>query len=356
MKAIDPHNHKSLQRQLLIQKRHHWDLEDDIPWQLGIDLNRQFLPLDEANIAFPGASAEQQLALSQLMGLVVNATIAEMEDALPKLKYAGWESVLKSYPANPELIELGELFFEEEAKHARAFNRFLGLFCETTGIELNDLKSLLPQAFGSFFQRAVLANATAGGHAFWWVVSSVEEVSIEIFHHMQPFKQQTDPLFYELHRKHLEEESRHANYAHLMLTLVRNRNETFLRKLLKRTDFAFSQMVATPWVLSELAKFFEIKKFRHKHPFFEVLTSCLPLLQSMPKQELVKRMFLAAPYVSWLLNPKHRRWHSKLKKDHGAWDLPYPSPTGVKHEGEYGTADIDDSGSEHGLADQPKAG
>ncbi len=36
---------------------------------MGIDPTRHFSPLDNDAVAFPGANAEQRLALSQLMGI-----------------------------------------------------------------------------------------------------------------------------------------------------------------------------------------------------------------------------------------------------------------------------------------------
>ena len=76
--STDPTKFELLGRQISLQRRMAWDLESGIPWKLGVDTGKILLPLDDANIAFPVASAEQRLALSQFMGLVVNATISEM--------------------------------------------------------------------------------------------------------------------------------------------------------------------------------------------------------------------------------------------------------------------------------------
>jgi hypothetical protein len=221
--------------------------------------------------------------------------------------------------------ELGELFFDEEAKHARAFGRYLDLFCHATGCERDDLDALLPKAFGSYFQKAVTQNAVAGGHAFWWVVASVEEVSIAIFQDLQRNKAGIDPLFYELHRRHLEEEVRHANYAFLMLGLVQRAGPSWRRLLHKKVDYLISQLVGAPWVVTELYKFFSVERLRGVHPFFDTLASCIPLFERLSKPQLVRRMFLAAPYVSWLLNPSWRRNHQKTAQALGAFVPSFPS-------------------------------
>ena len=290
-----------------------------------MDTSKFFLPLDDQSIAFPGASSEQQLALSQFMGLVVNATISEMEDALPKMKSSGWAKVLREYPVNPEMTDLGELFFEEEAKHARAFSRYLDTFCHSVGVDRRDLDGLLPKAFGSFFQKAVTANALAGGHAFWWVVASVEDVSIAIYQQIYKNRGQVDPLYYQLHRRHLEEEARHANYAYLMLNLVSRRPPSLRRAVFKKADFLMAQIVGAPWVVTELYKFFGVKKLRGVHPFFDVLASCIPLYEQMSRPEVIRRMFMGAPYISWLLNPAWRTQHLDVARRHGAIVPPYPS-------------------------------
>jgi hypothetical protein len=324
--SVDPLSAETLARQAALQRRLGWDLEADIPWHLGVDTGKYLLPLDDCNIAFPGASAEQRLALSQYMGLVVNATISEMEDALPRLKFAGWERLLRGYPVNPEMRDLGELFFDEEAKHARAFRKYLGAFSASHGLELDDVDRLLPKAFGSFFQQAITANAVAGGHAFWWVVASVEEVSVSIYQHIFKNRKTIDPLFFQLHKRHLEEEARHANYAFLMLDLAGKQPASFKKLLHRKVDFLVAQIAGGPWVVSELAKFFEVKKLKHKHPLFDVLASCVPLFESMSKPELVRRLFFAAPYVSWLMNPAWREDHRTLARALGAIVPPMPAP------------------------------
>lgn len=325
VRAVDPFDYCELAAHLKLQQKTAWDIDTCVDWSMGVDPGKFLLPLDDTSIAFPGASAEQKLALSQLMGLIVNATISEMEDCLPRLKKSAWDDVLRDYPVNPELIALGEQFFEEEAKHAAAFKRYLNCFCQAMGVELDDLDLLLPKAFGSFFQAAIIKNAQSGGQAFWWVVSNVEEVSINIFQGIHRSKSSVDPLYFHLHRRHLEEESRHANYAYLMINLLKHQSRGWRGWWHRKTDFAWAQLVAAPWVITELHKFLKVKDLKHKNPWFDVLASCVPLYEKMSTAEKIKRMFVAAPYVSWILNPHHRSFHVDAAKSMGAWMLPYPN-------------------------------
>ncbi len=318
MKATNPHNSFALQRQLMIQKKLQWDLMDDIKWEMGIDQTKPLVPVDFTAMGLHELSGEQQVVLSQYLGLVINATISEMEDALPRLKFHGWERILDSYPANPEIRELGELFFEEEQKHAAAFKKYLQLFSQTVGLEPDFLTKFMPRTYGSRFQKIITKNAQAGGHAFWWIVALTEEVSIKIFHEIDTIKDECDPLFYHLHRLHLEEESRHANYAYLMLEIIRSRPQNFKRMYAKRMDYLFSQLVATPWILGELTKIFDAENYDPKSEFFDTLKSCLPHLRKVPKLKLATQMFSSVPYISWFLNPNWRNFCKNMADKHGA--------------------------------------
>lgn len=320
MAKLNVFDSTQLRSQIALQTSHGWAPEI-IPFSQGIDLSKSFLPLDQDNLFFPNASAEQRLALSQLFGLIVNETITEMECSMPRLKYLGWELLLKRFPVNPEMFELGELFFAEEEKHAQTFKKYFDLFSKETGIEPHDLSSLLPKAFNSRFQQAIIHNAEHGGHAFWWVVANVEDVSIQVFREIAKSKKEVDPLFFELHKRHAEEEARHDNYAFLMLDAAHRSLPGIRGQLFAKKDLLLAQAVSTPWLLTELTKIFRVKHLKHKHPWFDVLASTLPLLESLPKIEMTRKVFLTAPYIGWLLNPKFHKKSNREASKHGALSL-----------------------------------
>ena len=308
------------------QKRHAWDLESSINWNAGIDLNSYFLPLDTDNIAFPGATADQRLALSQFMGLVVNATIAEMETVAYRIRDAAWRQILEDFPVNPEMKALGEQFFEEEIKHAQMFARYVQEFANAVGVEPAELDRILPKAYGSAFQSAIQRNARQGGHAFWWVVALVEEEAVLLYQQMYRHRKTLDPLFYEVHKRHFEEECRHTNYAFLMLKLIKDRPKTWRQTVHQKVDRMYSELFTTTWVLAELHKVFSVKELAHKDPFFETLASCVPLMKKLGWRELAKKLFVSAPYVSSVLNPRYHRLTSAAAAEHGALGFSYPEP------------------------------
>jgi len=321
---------QALALQVKRQQKYAWDLETQIPWRIGVDTDRYFLPIDSDAIAFPGASEEQKLAISQLLGLIVNSTIAELEDVITKVRYDCWSKIIRNYPIGPEIKDLGELFFEEEIKHSKAFNRYNLIFCEETKIDIADLNRLLPKAYGSLFVKAIKHNAKWGGHAFWWVVAAVEEVSIDLYKNLSPFKNQIDPLYHQVHLKHMEEESRHHNYAFLMLELIRETNSSLSDHFFSKTDRIIGQMFSTGWVVAELNKVFEAKHLKHKHPFFNVIASCEPLFKGLGPKDLAKKLFISAPYISLMLNGNYHSKSTRLAKEHTVLSVPFPKP----HEAE----------------------
>jgi P-aminobenzoate N-oxygenase AurF len=323
---------QALALQVARQKKYAWDLDQSISWKTGVDPLRYLLPVDSDAIAFPGASAEQKLAISQLLGLIVNSTIAEMEDVITKLRFHCWNKILRSYPVSPELWELGELFFDEEKKHSLAFHKYNVTFCSQIGIDISDLNLILPKAYGSLFLKAITQNAKWGGHAFWWVVAAVEEVSIDLYRHLGPFKKEIDPLYHEIHLRHMEEESRHHNYAFLMLEVLREKNHSLSDLFFSKTDRVIGQIFSTGWVVAELNKVFEVKKIRHKHPFFDALASSLPLFEKIGTRELAQKLFISAPYISLMLNGNHHAKTSKIAKEHQVLSLPFPTPKTVPTE------------------------
>lgn len=320
------YNDLQLEKQAALQRDNAWDLEQAIEWSLGVDQTKYFLPLDKDAIAFPHLSADQRRTLSQLMGLVINATIAEMEGVIEQLREVAWDQLLRRFPVNPEMRDLGELFFEEEQKHARAFSRYIDVFCKTSGVRRPSLERLLPKAYGSHFLKAIRFNAAQGGFAFWWVVAGVEEVSVQIYQMMHKHQADLDPLFFNVHRKHLEDEARHKNYAFLMLEMAQTAPGSLKEKWLRKTDLLLSQVMTAGWVVAELHRIFEAESLKKEHPFFDQIASCLPALKSVPVWELARRLFVTAPYVSSVLNLRHHRQTLRFAQKHHVWRIPLPQP------------------------------
>lgn len=316
----------SLEKQAALQHSKAWDIDTQIPWAQGVDRSKFFLPLDADALVFPGLSAAQRRTLSQYLGIVINATIAEMEGVIDLLRRPAWEEMLEKHSANPELWALGEKFFAEEKKHSAAFNRFIDVFCQSEGVNQASLRRLLPQGRGSTLLRAIRLNAESGGFAFWWLVAGVEEVSVQIYQMMHKHEKSLDPLYFAVHRMHLEEEARHRSYAFLMLELAQEIPSTLREKLIRKTDLVLAQSMTAAWVLSQLSRVRVAKELEKEHPFFKDLSSCLPALSKVPLWKVVRSLFTSAPYIGFVLNVRHQKQTLRYAQKYGVWRVPMPIP------------------------------
>lgn len=315
---------EELEKSLKMQKQHAWDLEKDIPWQVGPDLTRPFVSLSKIERLFPGASAEQKLVISQYIGLVVAATISEMEKSLMRLKNVAWENILRKHPVNPEFIKLGENFFEEELKHSKAFEKYISLVGQSLGATSEELMNILPRLDDTKIEKIFEKNAELGGHGLWWVVAAVEEESILIYKHLRRFKEEIDPLYFRVHQLHFQEEARHASYAFMMLDLFRRRGHTPIDLVHRKIDLICSEALQITWVFQQLIKIFKVKKLAHKNEWFATLNSALPLLLKHRPWDLVQALFTETPYFTPILNTSGHPNLNKYVEAYGAMRLPLP--------------------------------
>lgn len=324
MKAPDLYDEKKLARQLQMQRRLTWDLETRLDWSLGVDLTKPLLPLDHDNILFPEADPEQRLVISQLMGLIVASTIAQLEQIANDLKGPTWERVLNKYPVNPEFYELGLQFYREEAKHAVAFNRYIEMFSTALGVEPDDLKRFLPEANKAFYKKAYALNSVAGGMSLWWLVTAVEEESVVIFRYMERFKERIDPLYFQLHRAHFEEELRHKSYALMMLQLFEEFSGVKRSLLFKKLDFFMAECLNLTWTLGELFKIKGLRKFKNHHPFFKTLDGLMDTLGKRSGLGILHTLLTSAPYISDTLRLSDHDHVRVMLQRFGALQAPLP--------------------------------
>jgi hypothetical protein len=315
---------EELLKALRLQQKHAWNIETDINWSSGIDLSRFLLPLDKKNILFPSANDDQKLAISQFLGLLVAGAIGELEKVLIKCKVPCWENILKQYPVNPELFALGEEFMAEEEKHAAAFDRYIDMFAGAVNIEPKDLRQLLPTVNEKLISPIFKWDGLLGGMALWWVVAAVEEESIEIYKQIKPYKKSIDPLYFEVHKKHFEEEVRHSSYAFIMLDLMEKRAGSPVEKILKKVDFLVSEVMQITWTFQQLWKLNKLKKLKDHHPFFKNLSEVMVLLKDLTPFEIIHTLFTDAPYISLILNPAAHAQVQLALKQSGGLKIPRP--------------------------------
>jgi hypothetical protein len=322
MSIIDIYDEEKIARLLYVQKARGIDFDRDINWSQSIDLSKSLLPLDTNAILFPNANPQQRLVISQLMGLIVAATISELEDVAIQLKIPTWENVLRKYPVNPEIYELGKHFYEDEKKHSLAFKRYIDLFAESVNIDPADLKKFLPKGSKSLTSKMYKLNSLAGGMAVWWLIAAVEEESILIFDYMKNMKEDVDPLYYQLHKCHHEEEVRHKSYASIMLQI----NQDFARSpqalLFKKLDFIVAEVLNITWTFNQLLKIKQLKKLSNHHPFFKTLAGLSDILGNKNSLEVINTLFTTAPYISQTMHLSEHKHIKSMLDRFGAINLP----------------------------------
>ncbi len=324
-----PHhlNDEVLEALLLQQKRLAWHPIDDINWEDGVDFSKPFVPLDAKNLFFPDINDAERLSLSQYMGLMIAATFSEMELTMQRLRENSWRPFMDKKAANPEMIALGEEFFDEEAKHASVFQRYLDMAAAELNMDPEDLKNILPRVNPGYVDKIVRQNSNFSGLLVWWIVATVEEESTLIFRQMKKSSDKLDPLYYRLHQKHFEEEARHASYPFLMLELNDTLSPGLMAKALHKTDFIVSQILKIIWMMFELSKTFGITRYRNHHPFFENLSRLIPKLGKHSPISLATDLAIHTPYISTFINPLSHPYTKKAVMKRSLFKLPLPDPT-----------------------------
>ncbi|WP_127716028.1 hypothetical protein [Halobacteriovorax sp. HLS] len=322
---FDIYDERKLARQLQIQKKKSWDFDKDIHWEMGIDLNKSLLPLDNNRALFPNASQEELKVISQLMGLIVASTISQLEEVACKLKVPVWEKFLNKHPVNPELFALGEQFFEEEKKHARTFKRYINMFASEVNIDPDDLSSILPSSENSSIEKIYTLNSNMGGMAMWWLISAVEEEAILFYHFLHEVKDSVDPLYYQIHRCHFEEEVRHKSYAQMMLEVHKEFESGPVSQMFKKVDFITAEVLNMTWTFKQLLKVKKLKKYKNHHQFFATLSKSIDHISNMSYYQLMHTLFNSTPYISHTLHLSEHKHVKEMLSRYKGLKLPIPS-------------------------------
>ncbi len=289
-----------------------------------MDISKPLVPLDQDAILFPGASQEQRFAISQIMGLFIAASIYEMEETLIRLRKECWRDIHRKMPVCPEFVELGDLFFEEEKKHSEMFRRYVKKFSASIGVDDDVLGSILPVIEGTMVESILKRNVGKGGQSFWWIVAVVEQEFLLLYKMLKPFKDTLEPLYYDLHEKHFEEEARHASFPYLVLELLSHRNPDYFNYMHVKFDFATAQLLQTAWTVQSLHRLKNVKKIAHVHPLFDALSKAMPLFEKTPSLLSFMKMMTTAPYLNSLVNPTPHFKTVNFAKEQGTFVVPVP--------------------------------
>ena len=299
---------KSLQRKIQIQNAHAWDLEQDIPWNLGIDVGKDLLPAIGGKHIVPDCTEDEGIVFSQALGLVTAAAIAEHEKILVEMKKNFYYDIIKRYDVCDDFKTLGEMFFQDESKHSQVFNRYIDLYAGQLNVTPEELRSILPiHERKSIFSFLFKLNSIMGGMAFWWTVFTTEEHSMAIYRMIRPMKDKIDPLYFTIHKLHFEEEVRHASFAQSMINLYRREDSSLLEKVLKKMDFVIADVIEKLWMIAQYKRFTKVSKFKERHPFFQTLTGIIEKINQLPFHKKIGLLRDNNDYFSLVVRPEQHK-------------------------------------------------
>lgn len=303
MQAAVPSKYR---RMRLLQEEKQWDIDTDIPWA-SLDPTKPLLPRVPAFTAALGLTADEELAFSQVLGLMAVQAISEHEKVLGAVKERCWTKPLSGVGTPDDVAHLGEQFFREEAKHAEAFGRYVAGYAAALGVELADLKSILPTYDrDSLTTRLFALNSALGGRAMWWLVMITEEESLALFRRLRDAEGDVDPLFYELNRQHFDEEIRHMSYAPLMLRHLSSGAWPFQRYIMQ-FDYLTAEVLHVAWLLKQMTRLKRVHLLRAKHPAFARLSDVMRKFEALSWTHRLGMILGGIPYASEALNPRRHR-------------------------------------------------
>jgi len=158
-------------------------------------------------------------------------------------------------------------------------------------------------------------------------VINVEQQFLHLYSLIAPHEKNLEPLHFELHQKHFEEEARHAPFPYLLIELMSERTRSPWTKAKGRIALMMAHFLQSAWTVDSLriAKK-NIAGLSHTHRFFADLESALPLLERQSFSRLMWRMFTRSPFVSSLVNPSAHKKVNRFARKNGIFVIPFPEP------------------------------
>jgi hypothetical protein len=306
-------NFSKSRRMMLLQQKSSWDLSRDLNWDQ-FDISKPLFPLSNNFAEALQLTAQEQIALSQLIGIMAAQAISQHERVMQTAKESCWTKPAIQRAMDPDLKELGEEFFQEESKHADAFAQYVCRFADAKGLKSQDLQAYLPTYDeDSILARLMKLNSKLGGRAIWWLVMLTEEESVSIFKLLRRESANIEPVYLNLHRLHYEEEIRHMSYAPMMLRFF-SKSASWMAKLVSTFDFAFMYLAHATWVLLQFLRVKRLKSYSGSNAFLCDLQSVFRKIDAIPRASLFKLSMTELPWMSRLLSPLEHQsiraeWH-----------------------------------------------
>ncbi len=284
-----------------------WAIED-INWHQDIDLEKELLTLEDDEF-ISMLSSRQKSALSHIMGLVIISAISAHENVIQDIKSGHWQRLKRNKQISSKVYNEGMEFFDDESKHSQMFNRYISKYLSKINLKKEEADEFLPSYDKkSIFMRLAKFNMFLGGRAIWWLVASVENESLDLFREIHKRKRDIDPLYYEIHLKHFQEEIIHSSFAENLILSDDLGKSTFLNRI----DYIIADFLQITWALWQLVRLSKIQKHESRHSFIKDFVSIYSVIKQFGRIRFLKYMFVKFPYLSMMLNSHHRKGMIKL--------------------------------------------
>jgi hypothetical protein len=324
MRILDVDDPDRMRAVVARMRRNAWDLDRDFAWDTRIDVEKPLLPLAQIDRVFPGLAADERLVLSQLFGLVVAQIFSDAEQFLNEARERLWSDFERLFGAHPALLELGTQFFDEERKHAEMFRRYITAWLTARGLDIERFFAEQPRFSASWQHRVILRNAARGGLAFWWIVLLAEEESPLIYRDLEDAPDEIEPLYLQVHRKHFEEEARHATFAYTAMAYLADRlhGPTGFRR--RSTDVMLAQAMQISFMAQAIAHRQRNLPDPAAHPWIAVVVRAMQKIRRLPPRHLFRVFFREPTLIGPFLNYRFHRNMVEMATTRRLWSLPLP--------------------------------
>ena len=310
-----------------LMRRKAWDLDADFSWEAPIDVTKPLLPLAQIDRMFPRLEVDERLALSQLFGLVVAQIFSDAEQFLNTTRDTLWADFERLFGNHPGLLDLGTQFFDEERKHAEMFRRYITRWLLARGLDPVRFFERQPRFSESWQHRVILRNAARGGLSFWWIVLLAEEESPLIYKYLEEAADDIEPLYLRVHRKHFEEEARHATFAYTAMAYLADRMHGLAGAVHRRSDIILCQLMQWSFMLQAFAQQRRELETAPDHPWVDTVTRAMAKVQRLPLGHLFRVFFREPTLVGPFFNFRFHENMVEMARTRGLWSFPLPAVT-----------------------------
>jgi hypothetical protein len=324
MRILDVHQPDRIHTLVDLMRRKAWDLDRDLAWDTPIDTTKPLLPLAQIERMFPGLVADERLVLSQLFGLVVAQIFSDAECFLNKTRELLWGDFTRLFDGHPALLELGTQFFDEERKHAEMFRRYITLWLGARGLDPQRFFDEQPRFSESWQHRVILRNAARGGLAFWWIVLLAEEESPLIYRHLEDAPDDIEPLYLQIHRKHFEEEARHATFAYTAMAYLADGLSGPRGAVRRRADIVLAQVMQMSFMAQAIWRRRRTMPDPSVHPWIATVVAAMRKVERLPARHLFRVFFREPTIMGPFLNYRFHRNMVEMVATRRLWSLPLP--------------------------------